>query len=253
MDVLYEVLQIVAMVIAIVFTALWAKFYGVSRLKALLIAGFSSVVCFVGVFVLTWAENGFRQFGAQNAVRAYPFLLLVGILEAKIFRIDLIRCIEFQAVNVPLTYGLGHFACLTRMCCFGFQYQEGTFAYKVAQALTGTNQLPMQIFESVSSLLIFAVIVIVAVKTRFKVTGYLFVFFQIAFGATRFFWEFLRDNDKLIVFGPMKGAVSAEGEAVWGISNLAFWALAIFVAGVILLICLKRYHKNEAKKQASAS
>ena len=251
---LYEIGQILSMAVANIFTMFWAKHYGIAKLKAFLIALFSTVTGFILVLVLTWAENGFKNFGEQNAVRFYPFMILIALLESKIFHVDLIRCLEFQAVNVPLTYGLGHFACLARMCCFGFHYQEGSVGYAVAHALTGTDQLPMQIFESVSSLIIFAAIVIVAVRTRFKVTGYLFAFFQIAFGATRFFWEFLRDNDKLIVLGPMKGAMnSLRQQAVWGISNLAFWALAIFAAGVILLVCLKVYHHKEAASRSLAS
>ena len=75
--------------------------------------------------------------------------------------------------------------------------------------------------------------------------GYLFAFFQIGFGFTRFFWEFLRDNDKLIVFGPMKDAVDATGrQAMWGISNLAIWAVATFLAGVLLAVGLAIYHKK---------
>ena len=244
-ELLYEGGQMLSMVIAIVFAVFWAKYYGIGKLKAFLISITSQIVAFLLVFVLTWVENGFKNFGAQNAVRAYPFLLLIGLLEAKVFRVDFLRCVDYQAIAVPLSYGLGHFACLARMCCFGFCYQEGSSAYSVAHALTGTSQLPMQVFESVSSLLVFAVIVIVAVKTRFKITGYLFALFQILFGGTRFFWEFLRDNDKLIKIAPMKGAVDSLGQpAVWGISNLALWALAIFFAGVFFMIGLKVYYKK---------
>lgn len=244
-DILYEVGQVLGSVITIVFSLFWARHYGIGKVKALLISILSQVLGFVCIFVLTWIENGFQNFGAQNGIRAYPFLALIALLEAKIFRIEFRRSLDFQAIATPLSYGLCHYACLARMCCHGFHYQEGTAAYSVAHALTGTDQLPMQIFEATSALILFAIIVIYSYKTRFKVTGYAFAIFQILFGFGRFFWEFLRDNDKLIVFGPMKGAVDlAHQQAVWGISNLALWAAALFVAGIILFIYLKKNNKK---------
>ena len=250
----YSIGQIIAMLAAMVITVIWARKYEVSYLKAFLITVVSDILTFAGVMLLTWIESGFQSFGSQNIVRVYAFLVPIVLFEAKVFRIDFIRCLEFQSVAMPLCYGFGHFACLTRMCCYGFHYQEGTAGYAVANALTKTDQLPMQIFESVSALLIFVAIAIIAAIIRYKPTGYLFAFFQIVFGATRFFWEFLRDNEKLIVFGPMNGAINDKGEqAVWGISNLALWAVATFVAGVILAVGLKIYHNKTAAKQKQIS
>ena len=102
-DMLYEGGQMLALVISILFTMLWARHYGVGRLKAFAITVTSQLLCFVLVFVLTWVENGFRNFGEQNAVRAYPFIILLGVLEAKLFRVDFLRVIDFQAVSVPLS------------------------------------------------------------------------------------------------------------------------------------------------------
>lgn len=245
MEKLYESLQGVALVVSIAFTVFWAKNYKVSRLKAFPIAVISQFLGFALVFILTWIENGFTGFGAQNAVRAYVFNIVFGIIEAKLFKIDLLTVLDFQAATIPLCYGIGHFACLAENCCAGFYYQEGTAGYAIAQALTGTAQLPNQIFESVSSLLIFAIIVFIAIKTKFKVTGYLFALYHVLFGATRFLWEFLRDNEKIIVFGPMEGAKTLYGfDAVWGISSLAIWALAILAVGIVMFIVLKKYHNR---------
>lgn len=242
----YESMQIVAVFVAIIFTVCWAKNYGVGKLKALAITVISEFVGFMIVFLLTWIENGFKNFGAQNAVRCYPFLILFGFFEAWIFHMDVLRVCDFQAVLMPLTYGLGHFACLADHCCAGFYYLPDTFEYKIARALTGTYQLPMQVFESVSALIIFVIVVIYCVKTRFKVTGYAFALYHVLFGGTRFLWEFLRDNDKIITIAPMTGAVTVEGKtAVWGISNLAIWSLAILLVGVCMFIWLNKYNKRQ--------
>ena len=238
-----------AVILSTVFGIFWAKHYGIGKLKAFLLLAFSQVVAYPAVFLLTWIENGFKGFGAQNAVRFYVFSALVGLIECKIFKIDFRKCIDFQAVIPPLCYGLGHFACLAKMCCFGYHYIEGSLPYKIAHALTGTDQLPMQVLESVSALVVFVIVAIVAVKTRYKVTGKLLVLYQILFGLSRFFWEFLRDNKKMIIFAPMKNATGVEAHgAVWGISNLALWALAIALAGVILWIILKATEKGTEEK-----
>jgi prolipoprotein diacylglyceryltransferase len=71
------------------------------------------------------------------------------------------------------------------------------------------------------------------------------VLFHVLFGGTRFLWEFLRDNNKIIKFARMNGALTAEREvAYWGISNRAIWALISFLVGVVMFICLRRYHKR---------
>ena len=244
---LYEIIQGASLVISVGFTVFWAKNYKVSRLKAFPIAITSQFLGFALVFLLTWIENGFTGFGAQNAVRAYMFNILFGFLEAWIFRVDLLTVLDFQAATIPLCYGIGHFACLIPNCCAGFHYQKGSAGYAIAHALTGTDQLPIQIFESVTALLIFATIVVIAIKTRFKVTGYLFALYHVLYGGTRFLWEFLRDNEKIIKFAPMNGAVSSyenNSIAVWGISSLALWALGIFLVGVIMFVCFSIYHRK---------
>lgn len=249
---LYGIIQGAASVVAIIFSIIWSKNYNVSKWKAIPICITSQFLGFIIVFLLTWIENGFTKFGAQNAIRFYPFLLLIGFLEAKVFKEDFLKVIEFQAVTMPLTYGLGHFACLIPNCCSGFHYQPGTIGFTIANALTGTDQLPLQIFESVSALLIFVITVIIAIKTKFKIKGYLFALYHVLFGFTRFLWEFLRDNQKIIQFGPINGATSSfesNGVAMWGISNLAIWSLAILIIGIGLFIVLKIYHNKQEQKQ----
>ena len=253
MNNLYAFLQSFSVVGSIAFTIFWAKKYKASMFKVIPIAVISNLLTYALIFLLAWIENGFTNFGAQNAVRAYVFTILICWLESKLFKMDLLTVMDFQAITVPLSYGIGHFACLGPNCCAGFYYQEGTVGYKIAQALTGTAQLPNQIFESVTALTIFTIIVVIAIKTKFKATGYMFALFYVLFGGTRFLWEFLRDNEKVIVFGPMNGATTINGyEAVWGISSLALWALAIFAVGVIMFAALIIHHSNKEQPVESA-
>jgi len=244
----YEITQIIALLIATLFTAFWAKNYGIGKLKAIAIIAISQFVSFMLVFFLTWVENGFKNFGAQNIVRGFPFLILVFWIESKLFDMDFLKLCDFQIVHTPLAYCLARYGCIVENCCSGFYYYKpDSIEYKIAHTLTGSYQMPVQAFEAITSLIIFVIIVVYCVKTRFKATGYAFVLFHILYGGTRFLWEFLRDNNKIIKFARMDGALTVEREAAyWGISNLAIWSLAIFVVGVVMFICLRRYHKRQA-------
>ena len=244
MNNIYEIIHIIAVFATILINVFWAKNYKIGKLKAFLISTMSNFIGLLVAFILTWIANGFKNFGAINAVRAYPFLVLIYLLEARIFHMDFLKVCDFQAATIPMNFALGHFACMTTTCCRGFYYMPGTIGYTIAHTLTGSYQLPLPLFESVAALIIFAIIIIYCKRTNFKTTGYAFVLFHMLYGSVRFLWEFLRDNKKIIKIAPMYGAFDAEGKvAYWGISNLAVWALAIFVVGVVMFICLRRYHK----------
>ena len=248
---MYNTIQALSVVISLLFGTFYGQKYGFGKFKSFLITLFTQVAGFAGIFVLTWIESGFKKFGSQNAVRVYVLCTFFVWLEHKIFKVDFRKCLDFQGITPALGYGIAHLACLFPRCCFGFQYVEGSTMYKIANALTGTNQLPMQLWESLYALLLFAVLLIVAYKGKFNGSGKLIAWFQIFFGAGRFGWEFLRDNKKLIILAPMKDAVSVEAHgAVWGISNLALWAAATFIVGIITLIILNSFDKKKIKEPA---
>ena len=245
---MYNIIQKSGLVIAALFTVFWAKNFSVGKLKALAITVATQFMVIMSSVILTWIENDFQNFGAKNAVRGLPLLLLFGLLEAWVFRMDLLKTCDFQAMMIPMAYGLARFGCLAASCCRGFYYLPGTTEYEIAHALTGSYQLPIVVLEAVSSVMISVIIIIYSIKTRFKVTGYAFALYHVLYGSVRFLGEFLRDNEKIITFGPMYGAFTSEGKvAVWGISSLAIWSLAIFAVGVVMFICLRIYHKKHAE------
>lgn len=113
--------------------------------------------------------------------------------------------------------------------------------YLLANILTGTNRLPNQIIESIGALLIFLILWIVAKRNHYKTKGYLYYIMLILYGSQRFLLEFLRDNNKVIVFYDLKNA-----DGAFGISNLAIWAAAMFIEGVIILYLTIRHDKKRA-------
>lgn len=227
---MYGLIQGLAMVAYIVAFIFYGKNYGYSKLKSLFLGVTAVMVCYVAIILLTWIENGFEKFGAQNAVRVFVFCPLFIYIVSNIVNTDFRKYLDFNAFPAMLWYGLGHLACLTAGCCNGFRYYEGTPMYRIANALTGTNMLPTQWIESLAALLTAGVIFYISKKKNFQTKGYTYYIMLILYGTQRFIFEFFRENRKLIVFAPLN---SADGD--FGISNLAIWAAAMAVEGALLL------------------
>lgn len=246
---MYDLIYGIATVLYIVVLTFYGQAYGFSKLKSFVLGTIAVVVDYFVILFVTWVESGFQNFGNQNAVRVFVFNPFLIYVVAKLMKVDVRKFSDFNAFPAMVWYGLGHFACLAANCCRGYAYYEGTFMYKVAYALTGTNMLPQPTIESIGALAIAAVLLAIGIKYKFQTKGYMYYIMLILYGSQRFFVEFFRNNQKVIVFREM---TSAKGN--FGISSLALWALAMFIEGVIILTLLVRWDKKqEAAKIASAA
>lgn len=248
---MYALIQGIAMLIYIIVLTFYGKNFGFSRGKSFLLGFIAVAVDYVVILLTTWVESGFRNFGAQNAVRVFVFNPLLIFLVAKAMKIDFKKYLDYNAFPAMIWYGLGHIACITEGCCHSFAYNEGTFLYKVAYALTGTNMLPQQIFETIGALLIAAIILAISIKYKFKTNGYMYFLMLVLYGSQRFIFEFFRDNNKVIVF---RRLYTANGNL--GISNLALWALAMFVEGVIFIAVfyyIDKKRKNQIQEKTAVN
>ena len=228
------------MLIYVITLTFYGKYYGFSKSKSFLLGIIAITVDYIMILVLTWIENGFVNFGAQNAVRVFVFNPLLIYIVAKIMKVDFRKFCDYNAFPGMLWYGLGHLACIYAGCCQGFEYIEGTTMYNIAYALTGTNMLPQQLIESVGALLIAAILLGIGIKYHFKTNGYMYYIMLILYGSQRFIAEFFRDNEKIIVFKEM---ASSLGQI--GLSSLSLWALAMLIEGVILLGIIVYIDKNK--------
>lgn len=240
---MYALIQGLAMVAYIITFIFFGKGFGFSKIKSLLLGSIAASVSYLVIILITWVDNGFTQFGAQNAVRGFVFFPFLIYFLAKASRTDYRKLCDFNGFPGILWYGLGHLACLTEGCCHGFAYYEGTTMYKIAYALTGTNMLPNQLVESIAALITAAVLLIIIIKKKYQTKGYTYFLMLIIYGTQRFFFEFFRDNKKVIVFSELK---SAKGQ--FGISELAIWSLAMIVVGVVFLVCMKAKDKKLAQQ-----
>lgn len=239
---MYYVIHVLAATLFVVFNTFYGKHFALDKRTAAAISLFGLITSYGTLILLTWISNGFTHFGAQNAVRIFAVYPLYIWLASKIFHKDFETISDFLAVCPMIFYGVGHYACLIPGCCASFRFVEGSFLYRIANALTGTDMLPQQFVEATEALLIALVVYVVARKKNFRTNGKAFFAMLIAYGVSRTFFEFFRDNRKLISFGRMPGTV----DGVLGISNLALWSIAMIVVGIVGICALNYAHRKTA-------
>ena len=242
---MYTAIHILSMVISVIFNTYYGHKLGLTKSKAALSSAFSLALLYITMLLIAWVDSGFQNFGQQNMVRTYVFAPLIFVIDCFVFKIDYRKISDMHAIWPMLLHGISHFACLIPDCCEGYCYLEGTKMYEISQMLTGTNKFPNQIFESVAALIIGAIMFFIAYKKNFRLNGRLFYVMLIVYGINRFFWEFLRNNDKVIVFGEMTNAESG----LFGISDLSFYCIAMIAVGVAFLIA---FHIQDKKKNLNS-
>ena len=242
---MYTAIHILSMVVSVAFNTYYGYKLGLTKAKAALSSAFSLALLYMTMLISPWVESGFTAFGAQNMVKTYAFAPIIFVIDCLVFKIDFKKISDMHAIWPMILHGISHFACIPEGCCGSFHLVEGTTLYNIANALTGTDMLPNQFCESVAALIIAAVIFAIAWKKKFNLNGRLFYVMIIVYGINRFCWEFLRDNNKIVVFGKMPGTVNGT----FGLSDLSFYCIAMIVVGISFLVA---FHIIDKKKAAKA-
>ena len=208
--------------VAVLLFALWyGKRIDISRWKSAGIVFIAFPVLYVWMFVFYWLETGF--FGGNNIVRVFAYLPIVGYAVAKILKIEWRKVLDLLAYCPLIIHGICHFACIIEGCCYGYPCDWGIYNPFVKAYL-----FPIQPIEALTAWAIIFYLFYRHKRNKGTPDGLEAPIMLIQFGSTRFIWEFFRDNDKLI----------------WGVSNLAFHALFMFVVGLVLYFSIKAYNKR---------
>lgn len=180
---------------------------------------------FAWMFFLYWADTGFQSFGGNNIVRVFWWLGVFVFPVSLLLKENYFKCLDFVAPCLCINHGLAHFGCLFPGCCHGYACSFGSWSNEVGHVC-----FPTQIIEAV-----FALGIAVFIWLREKKKGYgkgvdglSFPIMLMLFGYSRFFFEFLRDNEKLFL----------------GISQLALHALLNGVIGTVAYFVIKKYNAN---------
>lgn len=216
---IYYAFHILGILSAILFISIYCKKYQVEVYKALLLASVTWLIGYLWVYVLAWIENMFSYWGANNIVRGFVWFPLIALIPIRYLRIDRNKAFDMLAPCAALVDGVSHLGCMFTGCCYGYPADVGLFNIAFEKIL-----FPIQPIESVVALLIAVICVLYAKKNHYNGNGKVYPIFLILFGVTRFFLEFLRDNEKIFC----------------GISILAIHAAIMALVGFIWLLVIRK-------------
>lgn len=179
------------------------------------------------MFTMYWIESGFRSWGGNNIVRIFVYVPLVGIPVAKLLKVDKLKMLSLLSFGPLLVHGISHFGCIFFGCCHGYPSSFGVYNPAFQDI-----RFPIQPIEALGAVAIVIYLFYRAKKRNYVPDGKEYPLMLIAFGSSRFVFEFFRDNYKMVL----------------GISDLAFHALFMFIVGVIWMRRLRR--KEEVQRSS---
>ena len=232
----YQSAVVISFLAVLIFFEFYRRRFGLKRSEGIAALVIAYPLSYIWMLVLTWVQNGFRDFGDNNMVRLYIWVPLFILLAAKILNRDARMLTDFFAPAAALVQAIGHTTCVFPGCCHGYPCSWGIVNYPLSQELWSEQlqkggyvfTVPVQWLECLVALGVFFAVKIYTEKTGFDGRGNAYPLFLILFGATRFALEFLRDNEKLF----------------WGISELALHALSMVAVGVVWLLLCRKYPKK---------
>ena len=211
-----------------IFNTFYGKQYGIKPKKALPFTVLSYIVIFAWSFVLAWIANGF-EWGHHNAIRVYIWFPLVLFVFGKLFAVRLRDAMDYMAPSTCIVYAIARMGCTLTGCCYGVPFRFGIYSCMVEERC-----FPVQLCETITAALI-AWYIIKYVKAHGPFQGgMLYANMLIVYGYSRFFWEFLADNEKVFL----------------GISELAIHAFVCGTVGVLMYFFLKAYNRKNAAVKA---
>lgn len=206
----------------LIFNTWYAKKYYLSKHQAFLITIIALLIAFPLMYIIYWVESGFKSFGEKNFVRVLPFIPLILLIIARLMKKSWAKICDFFAPCICLIQGVSHFGCIFAGCCRGYEFPFGIYNPQCELVV-----FPIQLLESIVSLTIVVILVYRAQRTHYKVNGTTFPLMMILFGFSRFFLEFGRANEKLVL----------------GLSLFSLYSLFTGTAGLIAFRIIKK--KNQ--------
>ena len=224
---LYNIFFFGGTVAVAIFAIFHAKNYKIPLKKAIPFFVIVYAVSVAWMFFLFWAMSGFKNWGGNNIVRVFPWIMLFAFPAAKLFKLDYLTVCDYIAPLACVQHGVSHFGCIFGGCCYSYPFEGGVYNH-----VLGYETFPIQPIEALVAVAIVIFIYIREKRHRFAVDGLNYPIMLMLFGYSRFFLEFARDNDKLF----------------FGISELALWALFAGIVGTVMYFYIKSYNKKNSAK-----
>jgi hypothetical protein len=230
-DILYDVFFALGFVSVFFFVVYYGKKMGIKLWKTIVVVLLVYPTAVLWMFTMYWIENGFKSFGGNNIVRIFVYVPLFGLPVARLLKIERKQMLSLLSFGPLLVHGVSHLGCVFFGCCAGYPSTFG-FYNPFYQEI----RFPIQPIEALGAVAIVVYLFLRANKRSYVPDGKEYPLMLVLFGSSRFCFEFLRDNEKLL----------------FGCSNLAFHALFMFVVGILWLVLLKKNSKRQKKAGKTA-
>lgn len=189
----YDIIGVFAMLLSIAFLLFYGKQWHISLNKSIIIAVGAMVAISALAELLYSLISLVYKDAITSSVRTYIFLPLVFWALSKLVKLSFAQLLDYVAPGIALFQGISPMACCFTGCCNGYEYPWGIW-----NARLNTTVFPVQIIESLLTLIVFAYLVDHARKNDYKVTGKAYPSFLMAYGIIRFFMEYMRASEKVI-------------------------------------------------------
>ena len=206
----YYMFHVFGFIATIIYTLLFYKKYDLKLWRTVAYIVVVFIVSYAFMWFQYWVESGFKEWG-NNIVRTFIWVPFIGLLFARLFKIDYHKAIELIAPIPCIIHGVAHFGCISVGCCCGYPWEHGIW-----NPATHDRRFPNQPIEALVAVAIAIITILRAKEFDYSGKSKAYALMLILFGSTRFVLEFFRDNEKLF----------------WGISSLAIHAFVMFVAGL---------------------
>ena len=240
----YPILIVVGFVIDFILLDIYFKKIGIQKgvstniQIALTISGFFGIVFAIlfqnlydfienpSTYKWTWAMTFFGGLIGGTSV----FFLIYFLFLKKKNPPFLSPLMNLAGVGVPLAHGLGRIGCFLDGCCYG---KPTDSIWGIKFTTTETKVYPTNLYEAIFLLLL---ALIIGILVFYRVIKHSFPIYMISYGIFRFFVEFLRGDHR--------------GSLIPNLSPSQFWAILMFVGGVIylILILIKSRKKQQIKE-----
>ena len=190
----------------------------VKPLKSVLVVLIVYPIMVLWMFILCWADSGFQSFGGNNIVRVFVYVPVLAYPVAKLLKIDFKVICSMLSVGPLAVHAVSHFGCMFAGCCEGYPSSWGLWNPRFDEI-----RFPNQPLEALTAWAIIFFLLIRAGRKKYVPDGREYPLMLVLFGSTRFLFEFLRNNEKLLL----------------GCSGLAFHALFMAVVGAVVLYRMK--------------
>lgn len=175
---------------------------------------------------IIFIENGFTDTGKLNAPVVYPYIPLMGFLVSKIVRRSYKEIWDIMIVPPMVMFIGARIACTVAGCCRGYPCSWGIYNVKIGECV-----FPIQLLESIVTIIILLFVIRRERKNNFVPDGRNVPIILISYGVSRFFLEFLHDNEKIIA----------------GLASTQFHCLIMIISGVITLMIIRRSEQNQVR------